>query len=80
MAELNVEHKKSSPVWWIVLIIVALIILYFVFRSGNSNHVANTRTDTTGLMQNNINTNQNNTVAMYQWQEINTPPTAVNYS
>jgi len=73
MAELNVEPKKSSPIWWIILIIiVVLIILYFVFRSSNNtNGIMNTGKDSTGMMR--INGNQNNTVAMYQWRQLNEP-------
>lgn len=70
MAELNVEPKKSSPVWWIILIIIiVLIILYFVFRNGNNtNGNINTVKDSTGMIH--TNSNQNNTVAIHQWQQL----------
>jgi uncharacterized phage infection (PIP) family protein YhgE len=71
MAELNVQPKKSSPIWWIILIIiVVLIILYFVFRNNNTTNGVNVGTDSTGMIKNKIDTPKN-TIAMFQWQKIN---------
>jgi len=71
MAELNVQPKKSSPVWWIILIIiVVLIILYFVFRNNNNTNGVNVGKDSTGMTQPNIRSVNNNTLAMYESHKI----------
>lgn len=35
MAELNVQPKKRSSIWWIILVAVVLIILFTIYRGCN---------------------------------------------
>ena len=73
MAELNVQPKKSSPIWWIILIIIIiLIVLYFVFGKGYfTNGNIHTGKDSTGMIR--VNNAQTNKVARYQGQMVNQP-------